>query len=91
MYRVNIDVEAQPAVDALPAEGGPAAVAAFLELRQALELSPHSVGDLGGSSPTANMRTVAFGPAREGLAVWYVVEADRRVEIVRVMWLPSGN
>jgi hypothetical protein len=84
VYRVEIDVEAQPEVDALP----PAAAVAFLELRVVLETSPHTIGRPVRNTPTANMRSVAFGAGDRGLALWYTVEAERRVEVVRVAWLP---
>ncbi len=83
MYRVNIDVEAQPELDALPTE----AVPAFLELLTALETSPSTVGEPVRDTPTANMRSLAFGPDGRGLAIWYVVEEERRVEVVRLFWL----
>lgn len=83
MYRVDIDVEAQPELDALP----PDAVAAFLELRTALETSPQTLGRPVRDTPTANMRWVPFGPSELGLVVWYVVERERRVSVVRVIWI----
>ena len=37
--------------------------------------------------PDANMRTHTFGGGGHGLAIYLVLEADRRVVILRVLWV----
>ena len=37
--------------------------------------------------PDANMRTHTFGEGARGLAIYLVLEADRRIVILRVPWV----
>ncbi len=85
MFEVVVDDLVQHQVDGL----SHAARLAFAELRVALELSPWSGEPAHGAYPDSPTRTQAFGPQREGLAGYVIIDrADRRqVVIVELAWL----
>jgi hypothetical protein len=82
VYRVEDADQAQEQVDALPGE----ALAAFAELRVALETAPWA-GEAFRRQPGTDgtMRTLPFGGA--GFAVYLILEQQRRVVILEVIWL----
>lgn len=80
MYSVHLGVEAQVQLDALPA----GALNAFFELRVVLETGPWSGAPVLPENPRGAMRGHAF--ARVGIAVYVVLEEQRRVEVVKVIW-----
>lgn len=84
MYSVETDVEALPEIEALPA----VALPLFAELMVLLETAPWSGDLLNRERPSANMRSHTFGPHGRGLAIYYILEDQRRVVVVRVLWLP---
>ncbi|WP_214401067.1 hypothetical protein [Pseudonocardia lacus] len=83
MYRVTTDEQSQPQVDALPA----AALAAFAEARTMLEVAPWNGAPYHRGSPDSPMRALTFGPRSEGDIVYLVLEDQRRVDILVVLWL----
>lgn len=68
MYTVTTDAESQQQVDALPAH----ALAPFAELRTMLEVAPWNGALFNQLKPDSPMRTCAFGPNTEGLAVYLI-------------------
>jgi hypothetical protein len=83
VYSVETDVEAVPEVEALPAD----ALDAYAELMVVLETAPWSGKLLNRERPSANMRSHTFGSDGRGLAIYYILEDQRRVVVVRVLWL----
>ena len=83
MYSVETDVEALDQIEALPAEALPF----YAELNTLLGLAPWSGDPYNLQRPDANMRTHTFGPHSEGLAIYLVLERDRRVVVLRVLWI----
>jgi hypothetical protein len=67
----------------------PAAQAAFMELRAALELNPWGGRPANAAHPHRAARSQEFGPDREGLAGYIVIDREdrRQVVIVEVAWL----
>jgi hypothetical protein len=82
VYSVETEDDALGEVAALPAEVLPA----YAKLMALQEVAPWSGDPYNLQRPDANMRTHTFGEAR-GLAIYLVLEADRRVVILRVLWL----
>lgn len=80
MYSVELGAEAQAQLDALP----PDALSAFAEIRVVLETAPWSSGSFVPENPDGALRGRAF--ARWGIAVYVVLEDQRRVEVVKVIW-----
>lgn len=80
MYEVDLAGSANAQVDALPA----AALAPFAELRVALEIAPWAGDPYRKDYPGGPVRTIAFGTA--GLAMYLILERQRRVEIFDVLW-----
>ncbi|MGQ0624660.1 MAG: hypothetical protein ACT4PP_08460 [Sporichthyaceae bacterium] len=79
MYSVDVDgVRAQ--IDALPA----GALNAFIELRVVLETAPWSGRPSNPDNPNGALRVYVF--ARAGLATYLVLEHQRRVEVISVVW-----
>lgn len=83
MYEVTTDDESQAQIDALPA----AALAPFAEARAALELAPWNGRPYHRRRPDSSMRTLLFGPHSEGKIVYLILEDQRRVDLLVVVWL----
>jgi hypothetical protein len=63
------------------------ALHAFAELVDLLELHPWSGDAYSDQNPDGNMRAHVFGPLREGLAIYMILEREQRVIMLRVLWL----
>ncbi len=83
MYRVTTDARSQPQIEALP----PDARSPFAEARVVLEVSPWSGDSLNAANPDAGVRTLTFGPSGEGLITYLILEDQRRVDILDVLWI----
>jgi hypothetical protein len=82
VYRVVTDELVQQQLDALPAD----ALAAFAELRTLLEVHPWSGEPLNKANASGGVLTMAFGPHGEGLAYYLMLEDQRRVDLLTVIW-----
>jgi hypothetical protein len=83
VYRVTTDERSQPQIDALPTE----ALAAFAEARAMLEVAPWGGDPLDDGNPDAPVRTLPFGPIQQGLLTYLILERERRVDLLDVLWL----
>ena len=83
MYRVTTDEQSQPQIDALPAD----ALAFFAEARVGLEVTPWSGDSLNAANPDAGVRTLTFGPTGQGLITYLILDDQRRVDILDVLWI----
>lgn len=83
MYRVTTDEHSQPQIEALPQDVG----ASFTEARVVLEVSPWSGESLNAANPDAGVRTLTFGPTGQGMITYLILEDQRRVDILDVLWL----
>lgn len=81
MYQVTIDKHTQAQLDALLPEGQQA----WRELRAALEVAPGNGEPLRPDTPEGVL-SWQFGPHREGLAYYLVVEHARQVAVLEVLW-----
>jgi hypothetical protein len=81
VYQLTIDKHTQAQLDALPTEGQQA----WRELRAALELAPWNGAPLHPDIPEG-MQSWQFGPHREGLAYYLVVEHARQVAVLEILW-----
>jgi hypothetical protein len=66
VYRVTIDEQSQPQIDALPRE----ALGPFAEARAVLEVVPWGGDSLNDDKPEAPVRSLAFGPIHQGLVTY---------------------
>ncbi|MDP9842671.1 hypothetical protein [Streptosporangium lutulentum] len=82
MYRVEHDPEALAQLDALPVEALPF----YLELRAALETAPWGFPSASATNPDGPLRSAAFGDHKRGLAFFLILEDQRRVAVVKVLW-----
>jgi hypothetical protein len=83
VYTVETDGEALDEIGALPTQALPF----YAELITLLEVAPWSRDPYNLQRPDANMRTHTFGPHAEGLTIYRVLERDRRVVVLRVLWV----
>lgn len=83
MYRVETDILAKQQVDALPQH----ALNAYAELRTLLEVSPWSSDAINSRNQNAPVRTLTFGMRHEGVATFLILEEQRRVDVLSVIWL----
>ncbi len=81
MYRVVTDEPTQQQIDALPAEALPA----LAELRTLLEVQPWSGMPLHKKNPHG-VHSISFGLRGEGLAFYLVLDDQRRVDLLNVIW-----
>ncbi|GAA1007265.1 hypothetical protein Aple_017690 [Acrocarpospora pleiomorpha] len=58
-----------------------------LEVLAVLGVAPRSGKSLNKNNPNANILTLAFGPEKQGMVTYMVLEDRRHVEILKVMWL----
>lgn len=83
MYRVTTDQQSQPQIDALPLD----ALVPFAEVRATLEVAPWGGDPLNDDNPDAPVRTLAFGPAHQGMVTYLILDDQRRVDVLDVLWL----
>jgi hypothetical protein len=83
VYRVTTDERSQPQIQALPSAAG----APFAEARVVLEVSPWSGDPLIEAKPDTGIRTLTFGPSGEGMITYLILEDQRRVDILDVLWI----
>ncbi len=83
MYSVETDLDAVAEVEALP----PEALALFAELMLLLEIAPWSGDPYSRVNADSGMRTITFGRSGEGLVVYFILEDQRRVIVLRVVWM----
>ena len=82
MYSVESEQLAGEQVAALPAEAPPF----YAELMALLETALWSGEAYNRQRPDANMRTHAFGQRDQGLAIYLILDDQRRVAVLRVLW-----
>ncbi|HXL90475.1 MAG TPA: hypothetical protein VN969_16135 [Streptosporangiaceae bacterium] len=83
MYSVETEEVAVQQVAALPAEALPF----YAELMTVLEITPWSGEAYNRQRPDANMRNHVFGKHGEGLANYLILDDQRRVVVLRVLWV----
>jgi hypothetical protein len=83
VYSYDILPEAREQVDGLPAE----ALTFYAELITFMELTPWDGPPYRADNPEGNMRKMLFGRGAEGIAVYLVLEQQRRVVVVSVTWV----
>ena len=83
MYTYDAVPDAVAQVDELP---GPA-LSAYAELIAFLELTPWEGAPYREDKPDGPMRTMPFGKRTEGMAVYVILDDQRRVVVVSVTWL----
>jgi hypothetical protein len=83
VYEITTDEQSKQQIDALPAD----ALAPLAEVCAALELASWNGLPYHRNRPDGPMRTLAFGPNGEGDIVYLVLEDQRRVDILVVLWL----
>lgn len=80
MYRVVTDERTDEQISALP----PVALNGFVEARALLEVHPWSGDPIHRDNPDGPVRTIGFGAA--GLITYLVLDHDRRVDLLEVLW-----
>ncbi len=83
MYRLTTDERSQAQIEALPTAAG----APFAEARAALEVAPWSGDPLIEAKPDTGIRTLVFGPFGQGMITYLILDAQRRVDILDVLWI----
>jgi hypothetical protein len=82
VYSVEWEPHAFDQLSALPSEVFPF----FAELVTVLEVAPWSGDAYDRQRPDANMRAHAFGEHGEGLVIYVILDDQRRVVVLRVLW-----
>lgn len=82
MYAIEVLEEASAQLLEAPAE----ARHAFVALWDLLELHPWSGDSASREKPDANMRIHSFGERGEGMALYLILEDQRRVAVLQITW-----
>jgi hypothetical protein len=82
VYDVSVDEYTQQQLDSLPRD----ARSAWNELRETLALVPGNGMPLN-PAVTGGVLTWQFGPHKEGLAYYLVLERDQKVVVLEILWL----
>jgi hypothetical protein len=83
VYSYDAVPDAVAQVDEFPVS----ALSAYAELIAFLELTPWEGAPYRDDKPDGNMRIMPFGKRAEGMAVYVILEEQRRVVVVSVTWL----
>ncbi len=79
-YEIDIDLQAQDDIGALPATALPA----LAEAMTVLELTPWDGRPIYPHNPAGAVRTLAFGSA--GMLTYLVLDDKQRVDVLIVAW-----
>lgn len=82
MYRVRTYEEAVEQIAGLPNK----ALDHYAQVIDVLELAPWSGDPYNMSNPDGAMRQLIFGPGGKGMVTYLVLEDQRRVDVLRVLW-----
>jgi hypothetical protein len=82
-YNIEIDPPARDQIGALPA----VLLKAFAEVVTMLELTPWNSPPYAESNPKGNIRQLTFGDGGSAMVVYMILEDQRRVDVLKVMWL----
>jgi hypothetical protein len=82
VYSVESEQHALDQVMALPAEALPF----YAELMTVLETAPWGGEAYDRQQPDGNMRTHVFGKHDQGLVIYLILDDQRRVVVLRVLW-----
>ena len=52
-----------------------------------LEVSPWTGESIDAANPDAGVRTLTFGPTGQAMITYLILEDQRRVDILDVLWL----
>jgi hypothetical protein len=83
VYRVVTDDQIKRQLDVLPQT----ALAALAELRVLLEVDPWVGEPVNPTNPDGAVRMMPFGGEQSGIAVYLILESQRRVDLVQIAWL----
>jgi hypothetical protein len=82
LYTTTTDERSQPQIDALPS----CALAPLAELRTMLEVAPWNGAPYSNLNPDSPMRVCWFGHRSEGMVVYLILDDQRRVDLLEVLW-----
>ncbi|MGH3830518.1 MAG: hypothetical protein ACRDRS_08710 [Pseudonocardiaceae bacterium] len=83
MYRVVTYSEAADQIDALP----PHLLLDYARALDAVAVAPWDGAPHNANNPDAEVRRWLFGPLGVGQVLYLVLERDREVHVLRVVWL----
>lgn len=82
-YKIDVDSLAHDQIRAMPRD----LLGALAEIMAVLELAPWSGMPYNEAKPDGTMREQVFGPHGRGKVTYLILEEQRRVDVLRVMWL----
>lgn len=62
-------------------------MAPFAEARAVVEIAPWNGDSLNDDYPEAPVRTLTFEPAYQGLLTYLILDDQRRIDLLDVLWL----
>jgi hypothetical protein len=86
LYWIRADPEVVDQIAALPSK----ALEPFAEVLALLEVAPHA-GLLHNNEKPDGLRNVLFGPDTEGKLTYLLLEDQREVHLLRLVWIELGG
>lgn len=83
MYRVVVYPEAAAQLDALPVS----LLADYARVLDAVALAPWNGAPLNERNPEGAVRRWSFGPVETAQVLYLVLEREREVHVLQVLWL----
>jgi hypothetical protein len=83
LYRIRTDLVAREQIAALPDN----ALEPYAQVLGVLELVPWHGHAHNHDNPKGAIRQLVFGPAGRGLVIYLILEDQRLVDVLEVMWL----
>lgn len=82
-YLIEVSPEAREQIRALP----PALLKQLADVMAMLELTPWHSAPINGDNPDGAVRQLFFGDSGQALLTFLILEDQRRVDVLEVMWV----
>jgi hypothetical protein len=83
LYRIRTDLVAREQIAALPDD----ALEPYAQVLGVLELVPWAGHAHHNDNPKGALRQLMFGPADQGIAIYLILDDQRLVDVLEVVWI----
>jgi len=83
LYQIRTDRQARDQIAALPDE----ALVPYAQVLAVLELVPWRGRAHNDDNPKGAVRQLLFGPNNQGIVIYLILDDQRYVDVLKVMWV----